>query len=163
MKRNTGLWVPAGKALREALWPDATIATTSAGAIPYYSRLRTIDQSGLNDRHTAKVEWRPWHPSVPGHGRLATDSYVLSRKPDLILAHPWIDSGSGSVRPRMPHPWEGYVLRALPIPGLEDEQGASLYLYFVLRSDLAARGEEHGFLDPAVPGWDAAASSASRG
>ncbi len=65
---------------------DVTIALTPAGAIPYYSRLRTIDMQGLNDK------WIARHGAVsgirPGHQRCATYRYLLERKADIIIGHP---------------------------------------------------------------------------
>ena len=43
-----------GQRLKEVLPADTVIATTMAGAIPYYSGLFTIDQLGLTDREVAR-------------------------------------------------------------------------------------------------------------
>ncbi len=60
------------------------LAVDSAGAIPYYSKLPTLDMLGLNDRYLARH--RP--PSM-GHGLLGHElgdgDYVLRRRPDLII------------------------------------------------------------------------------
>jgi hypothetical protein len=81
-------WIGAGRRLGEVFErsPDLLIATTAAGAIPYFSGLRTIDMLGLNDRWIARsgrdVSTRP------GHARGATTDYLLERGVDLVLAHP---------------------------------------------------------------------------
>jgi arabinofuranosyltransferase len=81
-------WVDIGKVLGEAFNhdPNVTISVTAAGAIPYYSRLKTIDILGLNDawvaRHGELVI------SKPGHQRRATLEYLLSRKVNLLIGHP---------------------------------------------------------------------------
>lgn len=68
--------------------PDVTIATTAAGAIPFYAKLKTVDMLGLNDRWVAK------HGVVddprPGHMRLAPIAYLSEKKVNLVLGHPWI-------------------------------------------------------------------------
>jgi arabinofuranosyltransferase len=68
--------------------PDVVIATTAAGAIPYYARLPTVDMLGLNDhwiaRHGAVVGNRP------GHQKKATFRYLLARRVNLVLNHPWL-------------------------------------------------------------------------
>ncbi len=149
MKRNSTLWVAAGKALAENVWPDAWIATSAAGALPYHSGLATIDQSGLSDRHTARVEWDPWITDKPGHGKTATRSYLLDRAPDLIVGHPRIVAEGILGPPRTV--WPRYIVRGIPL-FLEGWEGSSdLHLYFWLRSDLSQKGEEHRFLIPPRP------------
>ena len=60
------------------------LAVDPAGCVPYFSRLPSLDMLGLNDRFLAE------HPSpdlgyaMPGH-ELGNGSYVLSRRPDLVL------------------------------------------------------------------------------
>jgi hypothetical protein len=86
--REVGLW------LRENAPPDAVIATNTAGSIPYFSKLSTIDMLGMNDSHIA-------HREIPSQGRgwagheKGDGSYVLSRSPDYIQFGP----GLGSVYP----------------------------------------------------------------
>ncbi|MBD3350109.1 MAG: hypothetical protein GF364_01325 [Candidatus Lokiarchaeota archaeon] len=67
---------------KEPVW----IATTAAGAIPYYSKLPTIDMLGLNDRWVAKngIEFS----SRPGHTRTITLEYLLESKVNLVLGPP---------------------------------------------------------------------------
>ncbi len=83
-----------GKWLKDNASPDAVIATNTAGTIPYYSELRTIDMLGLNDEHIA-------HRDVPDMGRRhaghekGDGRYVLDRKPDYIQ----LGSASGSPKP----------------------------------------------------------------
>ncbi len=65
---------------------DFTIAVTAAGAIPYYSRLASIDMIGLNDR------WIARHGRViskrPGHHRITTLDYLQKRSVNLVIGHP---------------------------------------------------------------------------
>ncbi len=150
MKTNTAVWIAAGKALRARSWPDAVIATTAAGALPFYSGLETIDQSGLNDRHTARVEWDRWLENKPGHGKRATRAYILKRSPDMIIGHPRVALASEIGVETSP--WPRYILRSIPIDNLPGGgDAAETRLFFWLRRDLARRGEEHGFLPPGRP------------
>lgn len=75
--------VTIGRWLRDNV-PDSTlIAVVPAGAIPYESRLRTIDMLGITDEHIA-------HRNIDlglfpaGHEKYDPE-YVLDREPDIIL------------------------------------------------------------------------------
>jgi hypothetical protein len=63
--------VELGRWLRRAAPPNATVALIDCGAIPYYSRLRTVDLLGLNDERIA-------------HHGFSLD-YFWARKPDIIV------------------------------------------------------------------------------
>ncbi len=67
---------------------DITIATTAAGAIPYYSRLTTVDMLGLNDKRIARQEENT--TAKPGHQKTATLGYLIERKVNILIGHPWI-------------------------------------------------------------------------
>src|SRR5262249_41168116 len=83
---------PAGRRLGEIFHvgdDPVYIATTAAGAIPYYSGLRTLDMHGLSDRYIAR------HGVVlplvkPGHQRIASLEYALRQRVNLVLGHPQI-------------------------------------------------------------------------
>lgn len=62
------------------------MSTTAAGAIPYYSRLPTVDMLGLNDRWTA-LNGMDIH-AFAGHGRYSTLDYLLERGVNLMVGHP---------------------------------------------------------------------------
>jgi len=64
--------------------PNVTIATYSAGGIPYYSRLKTIDESGLNDKWVARSGY-VMKDDRPGHQRRAPLSYLLERNVNLLV------------------------------------------------------------------------------
>ncbi|HKZ02944.1 MAG TPA: hypothetical protein VJ180_11920, partial [Pyrinomonadaceae bacterium] len=88
-------WVGVGKTLGRALNydSDVTIAVTAAGAIPYYSRLRSIDMLGMSDRWVAR-HGVSFNPGFPGHQRVAPLSYLIERDVNLIVGHPMIvDNG----------------------------------------------------------------------
>ena len=67
---------------------NVVMAVTAAGAIPYYSRLETIDMGGLNDRWVAR------HGRIvgsrPGHQRIATLDYLLDRGVNLVVGVPLV-------------------------------------------------------------------------
>ncbi|MBI5285824.1 MAG: hypothetical protein HY874_12110 [Chloroflexi bacterium] len=69
--------VEIGRWLREHAPPDASIAVLAAGAIPYESRLASIDMRGTNDERIA-------HGPGAGHER-ADPAYVLGLRPDAII------------------------------------------------------------------------------
>ena len=81
-------WGGVGRGLRQAFAcdRDVTIGTMAAGAIPFYSELRTIDMLGLSDpwvaRHGILFGTRP------GHRRWATLAYLVSQHVNIVL-HPW--------------------------------------------------------------------------
>ncbi len=84
-------WPRIGEVLGE-LFAEAEdpvmIATGAAGAIPYYSRLPTIDSAGLSDL------WVAHHTPVlgirPGHSKRAGFEYLVRRRVQLVFEHPWI-------------------------------------------------------------------------
>ncbi len=83
-----------GEWLRENVPPDTLFATNTAGSIPYYSKLPTIDMLGLNDEHIAHRDVKSMGQGQAGHEK-GDGKYVLSRKPDYIQ----FGSASGSQRP----------------------------------------------------------------
>ena len=64
--------------LRSRGRPNDLVAVNHAGALPYYSRMPTLDMTGLNDHHIA-------HRAKGGlHGKFDPD-YVLSRQPRFVV------------------------------------------------------------------------------
>lgn len=82
-------WYNIGQTLGQCLKNDRNviIATTAAGAIPFYSRLQTIDMLGLSDKWVAR------HGTgtsfMAGHQKVATMDYLIKRGVNLMIAHPW--------------------------------------------------------------------------
>ena len=75
-----------GNTLREAFKDrDPLVAVDAAGAIPFFSELRSIDMLGLNDAHIARHHDPSFGHGVQGH-ELGDGAYVLSRQPDIIVA-----------------------------------------------------------------------------
>ena len=86
-----GDWTRLGRYLKRNLeHTDAVLATTAAGAIPFYSDLRTIDQWGLNDLEIPRHGNRAEGARRPGHRRHATLSYLRAQGVNLIIGHPQI-------------------------------------------------------------------------
>lgn len=96
----TGVW------LYQNVPRHATIAVNAAGAIPYYSQLKTIDMLGINDLHIAHAPVQDMGKHIAGHEK-SDATYVLSRRPALILPinlkkHPrgwiqWLNDSSQSI------------------------------------------------------------------
>jgi hypothetical protein len=61
-----------------------TVAIGTAGMIPYFSGLRTVDMWGLNDLHIARVHAMTAGEGDAGHER-GDGAYVLSRRPDIVF------------------------------------------------------------------------------
>ena len=128
-------WRPVGMMLAETLPPDTRIPVTAAGAIPYYSRLFSVDMLGLNDRQIARegrllstttdgVHANPTFGCLPGHNRVARYEHVENRMTNLLIIHPLIvfpaseDEMRASIvhatrdkslwREFLMHPWENH-------------------------------------------------------
>lgn len=63
------------------------IGTTAAGAIPYYSKLNTIDMFGVNDKWIA-INGDGTRHFKPGHHRWAKIDYYLKTNVNLVIGHP---------------------------------------------------------------------------
>ncbi|MBL9077260.1 MAG: hypothetical protein JNL08_07150 [Planctomycetes bacterium] len=84
--------VAIGRWLGTAFGPaDPLLAIDAAGAVPFYSHLRTVDMLGLCDATIAKTPLAADRVFVVGHNR-GNGAYVLARQPDLLLFNiPGID------------------------------------------------------------------------
>lgn len=82
-------WTHIGKALY-SYFPeqDILLAASPVGAIPYYSRLKTLDILGLNDAWVAHHGEK--RGDRPGHQTYATWDYLKKRQVHLLLGNPWI-------------------------------------------------------------------------
>jgi arylsulfatase A-like enzyme len=141
MKRNSLQWVQAGKSVHDVLPADVTIATTAAGALPYFAGQRCIDQSGLCDRYTAKVDSDPWFLDRVGHMKQATRKHLAELKPAAIFWHPVIETVE-KLAPIFP-PTSDYELRAMQVQGMEDD---GRFLWFWARRDQLASWKGRGVL-----------------
>ena len=77
-RRTVGLF------LRQNLPPDTLMAIHSAGAVPYYAELPTIDMWGLTDAHIARSPNVAMGTGLAGHER-SDPAYVFGRDPALYL------------------------------------------------------------------------------
>lgn len=78
------LHLAIGAWLRDALPPGTWIATANAGAVPYESRLPTVDLVGLCDAHIARVPMPEMGSGTAGHEK-SDPLYVLERRPKVVL------------------------------------------------------------------------------
>ena len=78
-------WADFGQWLKKNTKGDEKIALITAGAIPFYSELYTIDMAGLTDTHIAHMPVE-LGKSYIGHEKFDNE-YVLSQKPHFILTH----------------------------------------------------------------------------
>jgi hypothetical protein len=64
---------------------DPLVAVDAAGAIPYYSQLRSLDMLGLNDAHISRVRTELFGRGLQGH-EIGDGNYVLEREPDIVMS-----------------------------------------------------------------------------
>jgi arabinofuranosyltransferase len=117
-------WAQIGRVLGRSFdhRSDVTIATTAAGAIPFYSRLKAVDMFGLSDRWVTKHGRLYRKGGKAGHRRIATLDYLIQRNVNLVLGHPlMVRRGSGRVRAFGP---EELAHFGLPIGGNRAGLGA---------------------------------------
>ena len=119
LKRFTVENTAIGRWLAQHADPEARIATTAAGAIPFYSRLRAYDMYGLTE--PAVAQDRSASRSRPGHAHMATAEEVVAWGPTHVIGHPRVythaSEGPQAERAR----WErrGYRWRIVPLPELQ--------------------------------------------
>ena len=91
LKQAARAWTEIGESLKSHFHgasPPVKIATTAAGAIPYYAELPALDMHGLNDRFVA-THGKLWR-TMPGHWRLAPHRYLVEAGVNLVVGHPLI-------------------------------------------------------------------------
>lgn len=74
-----GLFLKTAFAARQPL-----VAVSSAGAVPFWSGLNSLDMLGLNDFYIPRHKPETFGRGGVGH-ELGNGKYVLSRRPDLVL------------------------------------------------------------------------------
>ncbi len=103
-----------GEFLRERLPPDTLIAIHSAGVVPYYAELPTLDMWGLTDAHIARAPVPDLGQGMAGHERRDWD-YVLSRDPAMFLPEDRMFTWSMyQQKPKRGMP-DGFVERYTPV------------------------------------------------
>jgi len=143
-------WIGVGQVLgRELAYdPHVTIATTAAGAIPFYSRVSCIDMLGLNDAWIAR-HGDVWGLRI-GHLKHATLDYLIERHVNLLIGHPmlvWQPTPATFSIKDFPMPrWAAANgrafppgLRAVEIPVSREYRLIALYLTPSARVDEAIR------------------------
>lgn len=86
VRPDGGQWSKIGRRLGELLPPETTIAVTAAGAIPFHSRLRTVDMLGLTEPAVAKQALQA--RGHVGHEKHADLKHLRTRGVNLVIAHP---------------------------------------------------------------------------
>jgi arabinofuranosyltransferase len=94
-------WEGIGKTLGRIFSGEdsVVIATTAAGAIPYYSGLRSVDMLGINSPQGARRGVFVGY--IPGHQRVLPWSYLSEMGVNLVISHPVV-SRVGSSRIELP-------------------------------------------------------------
>src|SRR6185436_21066883 len=72
----------AGLMIRQFTRPDATVAVTAAGNVPYFSRRRSVDLLGKADAHVAHLP--PHAHGGIGHRKFDM-TYSLSLRPAIVV------------------------------------------------------------------------------
>lgn len=91
-------WRGIGRALRREFAADSVvIAVTAAGAIPYESKLPSVDMLGLCDRWVAR-HGAPVPGARAGHRRIATHRYLHERGVHLVVGQPLLWPGPTPIR-----------------------------------------------------------------
>lgn len=96
-RRTVGLF------LRDHLPPDTLLAIHSAGAVPFYAGLPTIDMWGLTDAHIARSEAPAMGTGLAGHER-SDPAYVFGLDPAVYLP----EDRMFTLKPRQPEPDPGF-------------------------------------------------------
>lgn len=106
-------WAAIGKWLRWYAKPGESIAVTTAGAVPYYSALYTIDMLGINEPAIAHRRMAGMGEGLAGHEKHDMD-YVLRRRPTYLFHHLFLLTRPKFTREQFVTPWN---------PGEEDLVG----------------------------------------
>ena len=118
--RAAGVW------LRDNVPADTLISVGAAGAVPYASRLPTVDAFGLVDPVIAQLDPPPLREggSVrPGHQLFAPAAYIRERDPDLLCHVGFRGAKPPREADARPPFRNGYVW-ACAVPGPQAARGA---------------------------------------
>jgi arabinofuranosyltransferase len=140
-------WSRVGTALaREFGDTEAVIATTAAGAVPYFSRLPTIDLFGLNDRTIPRLGIRSAYRR-PGHRSQASFEYLHERGLNLIVGNVLIVNAS-----QLRHPGSEQQLRSWAHAAVPPQSGAPREIE-ILAMPLETAGAESSRGEKAASSW----------
>ena len=107
-----------GRFISEHTDEQVKLATTAAGALPYYAQRHTIDLLGLNDAWIAHHV--PARGHRPGHTKSAPFRYPLDQKVDYLVYHPTFAKNRPRAHRRYANalaPWR-YEWRTYQVPDL---------------------------------------------
>jgi arabinofuranosyltransferase len=131
-------WLGIGKVLGRIFSnnTDVTIATTAAGAIPYFSHLSAVDMLGINDERVAHDGFVIG--SKPGHQRMSTFGYLRERKVNLVISHPYVTELASPIPhfPKMPLNPNDYIYDTKVIEIPLDSMYKFVALYLTPNSDI---------------------------
>jgi arabinofuranosyltransferase len=133
LREYAHVWSKAGLALKIAAKSGASLSTTAAGAMPYYSGLYTIDELGLT-LLVSRPEFRPRPVGKTGHRAIITDEFVLSKRPTFVVGHPGIfyehelAGGVAGSRRQKTFAMNGYEMAYLPVRIAENEVKYLIYM-----------------------------------
>ena len=85
-RQETGEWLRIGDLLRHIAQPGDTLATSAGGAVPYRSRLYTIEMNGITATDLSRFRRRP--SQRPGHLITLDERQMIERPPQILLGHP---------------------------------------------------------------------------
>jgi hypothetical protein len=113
-RRTLGLF------LKAHLPPDTVIAIHSAGVVPYFAELTTIDMWGLTDHHIARTPAGGFGQGIAGHEK-SDPQYVFARNPQIYLPEDRVFTLKAwplEVEPHFPADFsERYLAISIPIEG----------------------------------------------
>jgi hypothetical protein len=143
-------WAALGRWIKAHAHPGDSMAGGAAGAAPYHAEILGIDTLGVCDREVARhgVVVGSW----PGHQRLASTEYVLSRKPTFLF----FTRSRLSTRPIVPKRdpvWEerGYVWVTAKIDREAHGAPETYYFHFQIREDRLPSLKDDPFAEAALP------------
>jgi len=91
---NSTCLVPLGKWLNQKFPTQAVVALRRQGAIPYYSKLKSLDFLGLTEKRIAKNIYK--EKDLLKRNQINA-SYILDQKPDLIILFSFLADDEGWV------------------------------------------------------------------
>ena len=120
-------WSRIGQPLGQRLGDlEVTLGLTAVGAIPYYSRLRTVDLHGLTDREIARHGRQVGAGFArPGHQRYATLRQLRDRPVHLLLGHPTLVP-LDVLHTSSPDQLRSWIQRTLPFEDLQQKPATLL-------------------------------------
>jgi hypothetical protein len=100
--------------LRKNAAPESSVAVVAAGIVPYFTRLKSFDVLGKNDRHIAHLPYQPG--GLHAHGKLDPE-YTLAQAPDFVVSYSPANLVASAPERLPPEgPFREYVLAFLATP-----------------------------------------------